>query len=670
LWHGGDYYPEQWPREVWAEDARLMERANVTVATVGVFAWAQLEPEEGRYEFDWLDEALDRLTERDRWFILATPSAAPPNWLPRRYPEVLRTGPDRVRRRPGNRVNYSLASPIYREKTREIARRLAERYGNHPRLLAWHLSNEYGGADYGPESIAAFRQWLRRKFHDDLDALNAAYWSAFWSHTFRDWEEIDAPGDPYGEISMPGLTVDWRRFVTDQTIEFMTNEAAPLRELSPHVPITTNLMGLDPRTDYRKLAPHLDFVSWDSYPGARMRLSDPDTWVSTAFAHDLMRSLKPDRPWLLMECSPSSGNWFDRMALKRPGVHRFESLQAVAHGADGVLYFQWRQSRGGSEQFHGAVVGHAGDERTRVFQEVRAVGAELDELRGVAGTVTRAEVAIVFDWEARWALDTASGPVRGEKGYEATCLAHYRVFWEAGIPVDLIGLDDPLDRYRVVIAPMTYSLRPGFAERVEAFVESGGTFVATYLTGWTDENSLVSREGFLGSLQRVLGIWSEELDVLYPDELNHVEVDAPALGFHGRFRAVEFCELVHPTTAEVVGTYADDFYAGRPALTVNRVGEGSAWYVASRNEAEFTEAFLLGLADAAEVARATEDPLPAGVTAQRRGDVVFLMNAGSEPATVDGVVVPPRGVVVRDRVVASNSGKNPMVAPAHLRLPS
>ena len=621
-----------------------MEVAHCNVATLGIFAWARMEPEEGRFEFDWLDEVIEHLAASDRYFMLATPSAAPPNWLPRQYPEVLRTGSDRVRRLPGNRVNYSLASPVYREKTREIARRLAERYGHHPRLLAWHLSNEYGGADFGPESAAAFRQWLRRKFNNDLDALNAAYWTGFWSHTFRDWEEIHPPGEPYGEVSIQGLSVDWRRFTTDQTVEFMLNESAPLKEISPDVPITTNMMGTEPGLDYRRMASHLDFASWDSYPGARMRLTDADTWITTAFRHDLMRSLKPNRPWLLMECSPSSGNWFDRAALKRPGVHRFESLQAIAHGSDGVLYFQWRASRGGAEQWHGAVVGHSGAERTRVFQEVRQVGEELETLAAVAGTRVESDVAIIFDWECRWALDAASGPVRGEKGYEATCLAHYRALWEAGISVDLIGMDDTLDQYRFVIAPMAYSLRPGFAERVGRFVAEGGTFLTTYLSGWVDQNSRTFSTGLLGPLQEVLGIWSEELDVLYPDEVNHVAMRIGPL--RGRFATVEFCELVHPTTASTVGVYGDDFYKNRPAVTMNAFGRGEAWYVASRNEASFTNYLLPTLAVKAGARPATEANLPGGVTARRRGDFLFLLNAGSEPARVGDVELGPRDVAV------------------------
>ncbi|AIE86080.1 beta-galactosidase [Fimbriimonas ginsengisoli] len=653
LWHGGDYNPEQWPSQVWDDDVRLMQTARCNVATIGIFSWSKLEPSEGRFDFAWMDDVIDRLSRGDRWFILATPSAAPPAWLSRRYPETLRTGADGVRRRHGNRVNYNLASKVYREKTREIARRLSERYGAHPRLLAWHMSNEYGGADYGEESASAFRLWLQRKF-GTLDALNAAYWTTFWSHTYTDWEEIHPPGAPHGEESIQGLTVDWQRFVTDQTIDFMLNEAAPLRELSPEVPITTNMMGTYPGLDYRKFASHIDFTSWDSYPAFQGGLEETKIWVAAAFKHDLTRSIKPKMPWLLMESTPSSGNWYPYMALKRPGMHRLEAVQAVAHGADGVQYFQWRQSRGSQEQLHGAVVGHAGDEGTRVFQEVKAVGEELESLAHLVGTQVDAEVAIVYDWEVRWAIDAASGPVRESKKYEETCIEHYRAFWQAGVPVDVIGLDDPLDRYKVVVAPMAYSLRPGFAERVKAFVEAGGTFVTTYLTGWVDENSLVYEGGFLSPLRELLGIWSEELDVLYPGHSKASEfVDDNDLGLAGQFTASDFCELIHLTTAKAAATYAEDFYEGRPSVTVNRVGDGLAYYVASRTEPTFNDAFLTAIAQKAGVETFL---LPTGVTVQRRvgggREFHFFLNATPNSVSFSTersgkVELPPWGAEVR-----------------------
>lgn len=639
LWHGGDCSPEQWDAGVWRTDVRLMQVAEFHVATMGMFAWSKMEPREGHYDFGWLDQAIEELTKAGHWMILGTPSAAPPAWLCHAYPDTLRVGDDRVRRLYGNRVNYSLSSKIYREKTRAIACELALRYGSHPRLLAWHMSNEYAGADYGPETVERFRGWLRAKFEGDVGKLNQAYWTGFWSHTYSDFDEIEAPGLPYGDTSMAALAVDWQRFVTELTIDFMNNEAAPLRELSPHVPITTNLMGTYLGLDYRKLAPHVDFVSWDSYPANDRRHDDPETWVATSFKHDLMRSLKPDRPWLLMECSPSSGNWFHFMTLKRPGGHRFESLHAIAHGSDGVQYFQWRQSRGGQEQLHGSVVGQAGSIGTRIFEEVREVGLELDRLAEVAGSVFKSKVALVFDWETRWALDAASGPTVCDKQYEHTSLEHYRAFWTAGISVDLIGQEDDLAGYDIVVAPMAYSVDLAFRDRVAAFVARGGAFVTTYLSAWVDENSLIFDKGVLAPFNEILGIRSEEFDAQPPGCINMVDVlPKSELGLSGRYSASDFFELVACESAIPLATYAYDFYAGRPALTVNRFGLGEAYYVASRNERRFLEDFLQLLAARARIQPAIDAALPEGVTVQRRvageKEYLFLMNASSRPTKI------------------------------------
>ena len=638
LWHGGDYNPEQWPEEVWDEDVRLMRAARFRVATLGVFSWAAHEPEEGRFDFGWLDRVIEKLVAADRYFILATPSAAPPAWLSRRYPETLRTGPEGLRMRHGNRVNHNVASAVYREKSRDIARRLAERYGAHPRLLAWHVSNEYGGVpDYGPESQEAFRLWLRRKFNDDLDALNRAYWTAFWSHTYRSWDEIEPPGPPHGETAIQGLTVDWRRYTTDATIGFMLNEAAPLREISPGVPLTTNLMGAYNGLDYRKIAAHLDFVSWDSYPDMAEAAIDHAGWVRTSFSHDLMRSLKPDRPWLLMEMAPGPSNWQRYLALKRPGVHRFEALQAVAHGADGVQYFQWRASRGSQEQHHAAVVGHNGGEQARVFQDVAAIGRELETL-DVAGRRPENRVAILFDWPIRWALDAACGPVMGDKRYVETVVEHYAAFWRAGIGVDLVGTEDDLSRYRMLVAPMAYSVSREFAARVAAFVENGGTMMAGYLSAWVDENSLVFEGGFLEPWRAMLGLWSEELDVRRPGE---------TVKLSGGHAARDFCELIHPEGCETIETYAEEFYAGRPSFTLHRHGQGRAYYVASRNDAAFLDLWLPLIARKAGVEPVYSGALPKGVTAQRRGDRLFFLNPTDETHTLDGTEIGPFGVVVR-----------------------
>ncbi len=628
LWHGGDYNPEQWSRDIWDEDMAWMREAGVNAATVGVFSWVSLEPEEGVFTFDWMDELLDLMHANGVHAILATPSAAPPAWMARKYPEILRVGPDRVRRLHGNRVNYNWSSPVYREKTTEMAERLALRYGKHPALALWHVSNEYGGEDFSEGSRQAFIAWLRRRYEDDLESLNQAYWSRFWGHTYTDWDQIEIPGPPYSETAIHGLTLDWRRFVDWQILDFYLNESAPLRRITPDIPITTNMMGTYETVDPWKWKDHVDVFSWDSYPGFTDHPVDTGDWVKVAFTHDIYRSLK-NKPFLLIESTPVSSNWYATMRLKRPGMHKLEAMQAVAHGSEGVMYFQWRQSRGSQEKFHGAVVSHAGGPGTRTFEEVADVGRELQAMPDLVGACQEPEVAIIYDWENAWALRDSCGPILGDKGYFPTCLRHYRGFWEQSIPCAVIDSDQPFNGYRVLVAPMLYMLKPGVAERIEEFVRSGGTFVATYLTGVVDQSDLAFQRDRDWPLQDVLGIFSEELDALFPNEPVPVKADL------GEFTAVRFCDVVHLRGAEPLGEYAGEFYAGQPFLTRNGLGNGEAWYIAARTEDGFLARFYAQLAADLKLRRDLEAETPEGVMAIRRGDYRFLINYTDQPQSFE-----------------------------------
>lgn len=638
LWHGGDYSPEQWTPEVWDADERLMDEAGWNVATVGVFSWVSLEPSEGKYQFDWLDETFERLHRRGRNVILATPSAAPPAWMAKAYPEILRVGPDGVRRRQGNRVNTCLTSPIYREKTRQMAEQLARRYGSHPALALWHVSNEFAGPCHCDLCAEAFRTWLRARYEGDLDALNRAWWSSFWGHTYTDWEQVEIPGPPLGETSIQGQSLDWRRYDSDQARSFLLNEMEPLRRLTPSIPVTTNFMGFFGGLDYSKVAPDLDVTSWDSYPLFTGSPDDPATWAKVGLTHDLCRSLNQGRPFLLMECTPSASNWYEAMELKRPGMLRFEGLQAVAHGSDSVQYFQWRQSRGSQEQFHGAVVAHDGSNRSRVFQEVASLGQELRGLEAVAGSSAQNDVALYHDWENTWAIELACGPKQGDRGYQATLAAHHRSLWEAGIGVDVALPTTDLTRYRLVIAPMLMMVSSETAAKFEAYVQQGGTLVATYWSGIVDEHGLAHLGGFPGPLRSLLGVWDEELDVL-PEGRTVRIVSEPGNGLNlrGQWEASTFCSRIHAESAEVLARYGDEFYAGSPAVTCNRFGSGRAIYVASRNDQSFTDALLRNLLTELGVQPILAD-LPQGVTALRRtqGDreYIFVLNANAARAEV------------------------------------
>ncbi|UMB75568.1 beta-galactosidase [Dickeya fangzhongdai] len=639
LLHGADYNPEQWENYpgIIDDDIAMMKQVKCNVMSVGIFSWSKLEPQEGVYRFDWLDEVLDKLYRQGISVFLATPSGARPAWMSQRYPEVLRVGRDRVPALHGGRHNHCLSSPVYRDKVQKINTLLAERYGRHPAVIGWHISNEYSGECHCERCQQAFRTWLQARYQT-LDNLNHAWWSDFWSHTYSDWSQIESPA-PQGEVSIHGLNLDWRRFNTAQATDFCAQEIAPLKRVNPAIPATTNFMEYFYDYDYWQLSRVLDFISWDSYPMWHRDKDDATLACYIALFHDLMRSLKQGKPFVLMESTPSVTNWQPLSKLKKPGMHILSSLQAVAHGADAVQYFQWRKSRGSVEKFHGAVVDHVGHIDTRVGREVAQLGQILSQLDAVAGSRVEAQVAILFDWESRWAMDDAQGPRNAGLEYEKTVAEHYRPFWEQGIAVDVINADCDFSGYRLLIAPMLYMVRPGFAERVEQFVRQGGHVVVTYWSGIVNESDLCYQGGFPGPLRPVLGIWSEEIDCLADGEYNRVLGLADNdIGLKGPYQARHLCELIHLEGATALASYCDDFYAGRPAVTVNHVGAGKAWYVTSRNDLAFQRDFFAAIMRELALPRALDIPLPPAVTAHRRtnGDeeFIFIENYSALPQPI------------------------------------
>ncbi|HLQ97185.1 MAG TPA: beta-galactosidase [Candidatus Dormibacteraeota bacterium] len=639
--HGADYFPEQWVKypEVLDEDIRLMKLANCNVMSIGMFAWGKLEPEEGVFDFEWLDNVLDKFSENGIYCFLATPSGARPAWMSEKYPEVLRVGPNRVRNLHGKRHNHCYTSPVYREKISIINQKLAERYANHPAVIGWHVSNEYGGDCHCDYCQDAFRDWVKAKY-ETLDDLNHAWWASFWAHNISSWSQVESPA-PHGENAVHAMNLDWKRFVTDQTIDFYRHEIKPLKEVNPDIPAFTNFMEVKnfEGLDYFKLAKELDFVSWDAYPTWHDLQEDGDVASLFAFNHDLFRSSKDGQPFLLMESTPSLTNWQPVSKLKRPGMHYLSAMQAVAHGSDSVQYFQWRKSRGSSEKFHGAVVDHVGHENTRVFKDVTEVGDTLANLEQIVGTRVDAEVALVFDTDNRWAVKDAQGPRNSGLHYEETIEQHYKAFWDQGVPVDVIDMEKDLSKYKLVVAPMLYLVKPEFGEKVEKFVENGGNFVTTYWSGIVNENDLVNLDGFPGPLRKTLGIWSEEIDGLYDGETNEIEMTQDnILGLNDHYVAHELCDLIHLEGAQALASYKKDFYAGRPALTVNAFGGGKAYYIASRNKGSFYLDFYTKVVDEVGVKRVIESELPDGVTAQYRTDgefdYVFLFNFAADTKQV------------------------------------
>lgn len=629
--HGADYNPEQWLDypEIFEEDLRLMKLANVNVMSIGMFSWAKLEPEEGVFDFSWMDHVIDRLHENGVSIFLSTPSGARPTWMSEKYPEVLRVSERRVRNLHGMRHNHCYTSPVYREKIAIINEHLAERYSDHPAIVGWHLSNEYGGECHCDYCQDAFRNWVKEKYQT-LDALNHAWWTTFWSHTYTSWSQVESPA-PHGETMVHGQNLDWKRFVTDQTIDFYRHELKPLKAKNPDIPATTNFMNLFDGLNYDKFADVVDFISWDSYPTWHESEDEQNIAAFTAMNQDWFRSMKGGQPFYLMESTPSLTNWQDISKLKKPGMNILSSLQAVAHGSNSVQYFQWRKSRGSSEKFHGAIVDHVGHENTRVFKEVSELGEILGKLEDLVDASVKPEVAIIFDTENRWAVNDSQGPRNIGVHYERTVQEHYQAFWELGIPVDVIDMDRDLTQYKLVIAPMLYMVRKGVGERIEAFVKAGGTFVSTYWSGIVNETDLTYLTGFPGPLRKTLGIWSEEIDGLYDHELNSIQLDENnELGLTGEYDVRDLCDLIHLEGAKALAYYGKDFYQGRPALTVNQFGKGQAYYMAARQKLDFNRDFYQALANDLGLKRVIDQDLPEGVTVQLRSndltDFVFVLN--------------------------------------------
>lgn len=629
LAYGGDYNPEQWPEPVWREDVRLMREAGVNLVTVGVFAWSRLQPREGRYDFGWLDRVMDLLAANGIFACLGTATASPPAWLSHGHPDVLAVDADGLPFHHGSRQHYSPCSPSYRRFAAALVRRLAARYARHPALALWHVNNEYGNhvrECHSPAAARAFRAWLRRKYAT-LDRLNDAWGTSFWSQTYDRWEEVSTPRrTPFSPN--PTQQLDFRRFMSDALLGLFTMERDIVRAANPAIPVTTNLMGFHPPIDGFAWSRRLDVVSWNSYP-------DPNPGArgecAAAAGHDLARSLKKDRPFLLMEQAPSWVNWPPSTGTKPPGLLRLWTLQAIARGADAAMFFQWRASRYGAEKFMSGMVPHVPPELSRVFAEVTATGADLAALAPVAGSRCRSRAAIVLDWNAWWAVELGAKPARFD--YSGAVRAIHRHFYERNIAVDFVHPSEPLESYRLVVAPLLYLLRRGDAGRLSDFVRRGGTLVVTSFSGIVDENDHVVLGGYPAALREALGMWVEEWAPYVEGRENRVRFLGPRTALA---RCRRWCEVIRLEGARSLAVYERDFFAGRPAACVHRFGLGSATYVGTELDDPGLALLLDGAAARAGLRPLIETPprLEAAWREAGAGGFLFLLNHGDRPARV------------------------------------
>ncbi|CAL4861107.1 Beta-galactosidase III [Microbacterium sp. MM2322] len=650
--YGADYNPEQWPREVWDDDVRLMREAGVNIVSLGIFSWGLLEPRPGEWDFAWLDDIIDLLHANGIDVDLATATASPPSWMARRHPEILPQTVDGTILWPGARQHWRPTSPVFREYALRLVRALAERYGDHPAVVAWHISNELGCHnlyDYSDDAARAFRVWLEARY-GTIDALNDAWGTAFWSQHYEEWDEILPPRSA-PTIRNPGQQLDFERFSSDAVRDHLRAEAAVLAEVTPGIPLTTNFMVAQNvrDIDYPSWVPDVDFVSNDHYlrPGEHGR-DDLSFWAN------LTGNIAGGLPWFLMEHATSAVNWREVNPPKRSGELVRDALTHVGHGADAVCYFQWRQSRAGGERYHSGMVPHAG-ENSRVFRDVVALGGALRDLSPVHGSRReKARVAIVFDYESWWVSGRDAHP-SDSPAYDDETLAWYRALLDLGVRADVIPVGASFEGYEVLIAPVLHVMPSELRARLEAYTDAGGHLVTTYFSGIVDANDRVWLGGYPGALREMLGILVEEFVPLLPDEQVALASGAVARGWTER--------IVHVgDDVEVLDTYTEGDLAGAAAVTRRRLaGGGSATYVSADIGRDGVRVVLAGLG----LEALAGDPRSAAgrLDVIERGDAaaryVFLSNRTDDEvvapvvgdvlvgeAAASGVVVPPRSISV------------------------
>lgn len=598
IYYGGDYNPDQWDEATIDEDMRLFKKANINLVVLPVFSWAKLEPEEGVYNFGWLDKLMDKFAENDLKVALATPTTAQPAWLSRKYPEVLPVDKQGRKRTHGMRVYFCVNSPKYRERAAAIAEEMAKRYANHPALVLWHVANEYGTHCYCPTCQAKFRIWLKDKY-GTLDNLNEKWHTSFWGRTLYDFDEVMLPTELNDDHRFnPSVNLDYLRFMTDSTIECFENEANILRKYCPDKTIQTNISGHIEKLDQFKFVKHMDIAAWDNYP----KPTDARNFI--AYKHDLMRGLKGGESFMMQEQSPNQQNWQPYSKLKRPGEVRMLSYQAMAHGSDTCLYFQLRQSIAGQEMFHGAVITHAGHENTRVFRECAQIGRELKNIGDTfVGGRINAQAAILYDWDNWWAMEFAAAYCMPNKNfnYLKKISKYHKALFDKNIPLDIISEEMDFGKYKIILAPYLYMLKPGIADKITEFVNNGGVFVTTTLAGLVDENNRAVFGEYPGPLKEILGIWVEETDPLAPEERNSLVMTGKLSGMKDEYSCGFHCDIIHSRGAEVLANYGSDFYKDTPVMTKNTYGKGTAYYIGTEPDDGFLSDFIGEICDEAGI---------------------------------------------------------------------
>ncbi|MBV7302395.1 beta-galactosidase [Corynebacterium sp. TAE3-ERU2] len=684
--YGGDYNPEQWSPETVDEDIARMKDAGVTMVSLGVFAWAALEPEEGRYTFEWFDRVVDKLEAAGIDIDLATATASPPVWLGQTYPETLPMTREGVVWGHGSRQAFSPASTVFREKACALITELARRYAHREHVVMWHVGNEYACHTwecFRPESQEAFRTWLKQKY-GSIEALNHAWGTAFWSQTYTDFSQVAAP-NPTPTLHNPGHVLDWKRFNDWIIRDLYIAERDAILAVDPDAMVTTNFMGLFPKLDYFAWAEEVGVVSNDCYPDP----ADPRGIEEFALNADLSRSWAKGKPWILMEQTAAMVQWRPRNSPKRPGQLALWSMQQIARGADAILYFQWRASTAGSETYHSGMLPHVGPQN-RSWKEVVSLGSDLKKLAPVVGTHTEATAAVLLDWDALWARQSCVGPTEDDPLFAVR--QWYSTLFNQGHVVDFVqGADIADSPHSLIVVPAEFQITEETAENLLAASRRGAQVVLAARTG-TQAADGRAVAGYLSGFQEALGARvmdiapltgpsaltfdptheptgpfdrisaavgtpgaAEQLDISLGQELTE-QLDGCARATGGMW-----AEELAVDGAEVLATFADGDLEGFPAVIRSAVGDGALWYVATDAEGALRHAILRAAAGAANAAPALLGA-PAGVEVVRREGFTFLLNHSdteqevgsvepgtdllSDTPTGETVLVAPRSSVV------------------------
>ena len=648
MYYGVDYYPEHWPEERWPLDAKLMEEAGINVTRLAEFAWSKLEPEEGSFDFSWLDKVINILSRHNIKVVLGTPTASPPMWLVKKYPQILPVDKDGHIMGPGGRRHYCYNSPEYRELTRKIVTAMAEHYKNNPNVIGWQIDNELGCHEsnrcYCDNCLAKFREWLKNKY-GTIEDLNEAWGTVFWSQTYNSWDEVILPRRTVGAHN-PSLLLDFYRFVSDSTVDYLNLQVGIIRSISPEKFITHNFMGLFGGLNYYELGERLDFISWDNYP----KFGNKVFPQQIALAHDVMRGIKGKNFWIMEEQSGPAG-WEVFGASPLPGEIRLWAYQGIAHGADAIVYFRWRTCRFGTEEFWHGILDYDGIPRRR-YQEVKQVGQELKDLSDIVGSRYKAEVAIVYSYDIRWAFEIQ--PNNPEFNYMEEIQKYYTALFNQHIPVDIVPPTKDLSEYKLVIAPSLYLMTPEIRDNLASFVKNGGTLVVTLRSGIKDWNNVVTDKTLPGELSELLGIEIEEYYSLPPGETCHIRGIWPE-----NYSCKAICEMVVPKSAEVIAQYEDGPYAGRCAVSLNRFGSGEAIYVGVDPDLSYVESLFFWLATRCKldiIAMGSKD-VEVAIREGEDGNYLFILNHSDKeesikvsfPGEIEEVKLSPREVKIIKR---------------------